>query len=96
MSCSTPLEAAATRKRRFIREESLNPNPFWTQILPPTQINQHSEHVYSSADQPPLLSQIRFSNTCQPLHLILSVSLHPVFHRPPFIFSDIAIPYRAK
>ncbi|KAM1464992.1 hypothetical protein ACFXTO_044568 [Malus domestica] len=50
----------------------------------------HQDHHYYNQQikPPPPPSQIRFSDACQPLHLLLSVSVRPVLHRPPFDLSQ--------
>ncbi|KAM2938061.1 hypothetical protein FF1_037899 [Malus domestica] len=63
---STPLEAAA-RRQRIVREESPDPNPFWTRILPLTQINQRSDEyqpLHNHHYKPSCSSSAQVTNAC--------------------------------
>ncbi|KAM0999355.1 hypothetical protein FF1_006066 [Malus domestica] len=63
---STPLEAAA-RRQCIVREESPDPNPFWTRILPLTQINQRSDAcqpLHNHHYKPSCSSSAQVTNAC--------------------------------
>ncbi|KAM0985807.1 hypothetical protein ACFX13_013255 [Malus domestica] len=57
-------------------------------FIPPPLPPPPGPPLLQSADQPPLPSQIRFSDACQPLHLLISVSVRSVLYQPPFNLSQ--------